>query len=306
MENSQFNKIKDIRQSGEWQKYQKWLGWTCLKTSKGTNIALRKILSRAVVKIQRPHNLTQKELVEIEKICRKHKALFIKIEPGSNQNLDELKKAGYVKSYHPLLPPSTIFIDLTKPEKKLWKENSKTCRYSIRRAQREGATIEIHNRPSEDILEIFRGLMKQTAQAKKILVPSLKDLKEQINSFGDDSYVTFVKDPQGAYMAGNYYLGFGKNIWYVHGGTSHIARKGLWGYELTWKSFLLLKKRGYKILDQEGIDDSRFPSFTKNWGGFSHFKEKFGGEKVIFPYPHIKLLNPTLKLLQKIYKTLPL
>ena len=282
------------------------MGWPGVRTPQGKTIVLRKSPFGTVTKIQRPENLSEKELREIEEICRKHKSIFIKIEPGLEQNLHTLEKEGYIHSYHPLLPPSTVFIDLTETEDMLWKAVSKTGRYSIRRAQREGATVETYKNPTVEQLELLLIFLKQTAAARKILVPSMKDLQKQVELFGNDCHVILVKSKEGEYMAGNYYLGHGESVWFVHGGTSHKSRKGKWGYELTWKSYLYLKVQGYKILDLEGIDDERFPSFTKNWGGFSHFKEKFGGQKVEYPIPRIKLLSPVLLFLQKFYKTLPL
>ncbi len=94
-------------------------------------------------------------------------------------------------------------------------------------------------------------------------------------------------------------MGVNKTVWYFHGGTSNEARKNKTGYALVWHSILYLKEQGFEVLDLEGVDDSRF-STTNAWGGFSHFKEKFGGDTVQFPYPHIKYYNKLLKLATKI------
>jgi lipid II:glycine glycyltransferase (peptidoglycan interpeptide bridge formation enzyme) len=37
------------------------------------------------------------------------------------------------------------------------------------------------------------------------------------------------------------------------------------------------------------------------WGGFSHFKEKFGGTIVEFPVPYVKYFNPIIKVISKLY-----
>ena len=52
-------------------------------------------------------------------------------------------------------------------------------------------------------------------------------------------------------------------------------------------------------MDLDGIYDPRFPSFLAKWGGFSHFKEKFGGEVVTYPVAHVKYYNKLLKYLFK-------
>jgi len=72
-----------------------------------------------------------------------------------------------------------------------------------------------------------------------------------------------------------------------------------------WESILYFKKIAYKYIDLEGVDDERFPSFTKNWGGFTHFKEKFGGTILKLPPPYIKYYSPILKFFTK-FQDLPL
>jgi lipid II:glycine glycyltransferase (peptidoglycan interpeptide bridge formation enzyme) len=107
-----------------------------------------------------------------------------------------------------------------------------------------------------------------------------------------------VYDKDKKLMGGKYFLGYNKNIWYMYGGTSNEGRRNKAGYNLVWESFLGLKRSGYDFLDFEGVDDDRF-AFTQQWGGFSHFKEKFGGVKVEFPLPRIKYFSSILKHLSK-------
>lgn len=296
----------DIRQSREWQEYLESLGWKSVATSNGTKVSILKTLIGTVTKIQKPTVLLAKDLSEIEQICREHKALFIKLEPGLKQDISLLEAAGYKKSFQPLTPPSTILIDLTKSEEALWEGISKSAKYSIRRARREGIKVEFYQKPGDGVLERFVELTKQTEKARKVDSPSLMDLKKKVEIFGDKSFLSLATDANGELMVGNLAFGFGKGTWFLHGGTSHKGRRGRWGYELFWQEFLYLKTHGYEILDMEGVDDGRFPHFTKRWGGFSYFKEKFGGTRVQFPYPYIKLLSPALKLLGKFYATIPL
>ena len=87
----------------------------------------------------------------------------------------------------------------------------------------------------------------------------------------------------------------------MFGGTTELGRHNKTGYELLWQSILYFKKLGYAWLDLEGVYDPRFPKYLNAWGGFSHFKEKFGGVVVEFPMPYIKYLSPVLKLIAKLY-----
>jgi len=309
METPEHNKVADftdLRQSPGWAGFLESLGWETFRTKNGVLVGIRKSLFGGVAKVQRPKTAVSSDLEEIDQICKKARIMFVKFEPALGQNLEVLEDSGYFSSRFPLIPPSTIFIDLTKNEPDLWKNISRSGKYSIKRARREGVKIETYQRPSEKVLEEFCLAAGEAAKFKGFLPPILADVKKKVELFGDKSYVVSARDAQGELMAANFYLGFGDCVWFLHGGTSNKGREGRWGHELLWQSFLHFKGLGYKALDLEGRDDPRFPTFTKNWGGFSHFKEKFGGTDVQFPEPYIKLYSPILKLLNRIYGRIPL
>jgi len=52
----------------------------------------------------------------------------------------------------------------------------------------------------------------------------------------------------------------------------------------------------------EGKTDDRFKEISRNWVGFTHFKEQFGREAVEFPRPYNKYFSPILKIIQKFFK----
>lgn len=296
MDNPKTSKVNilDIRQSKGWSEYLAFLGWNSIRTSGDINIEIRKVFFGGLVKIQRPKKVLKADLIEILELCKKDKALFIKLEPAQNQDLKILSDSGYVRSASPLLPPTTILIDLTTDEKTLWTNVSHSGKYSVNRAGREGANVEFFQNPDENVLKSFYDIHKQTGNKKGFYVEGFDDIKKKVEIFKDESFIISVKNKEGTIVGSNFYLGFNKNIWFMHGATSSVGRKSKAGYELVWKSFLYFKNLGYKILDLEGKDDKRFPNFTKGWGGFSHFKEKFGGQEIIFPEPYIKYLNPLL------------
>jgi len=288
----------DLRQSDNWADYLRFLGWNVLTTSSGVNFATMQSKFGNVVKVQRPTKLLEEDLEEIEEIALDLKAALIKVEPSLGQDLGVLRNGGYVRNKSPLCPSATIFIDLTKSEDVLEKALSRSCRYSIRRARREGVGVEFYRKPSGEVLEKFYELHKSTGKQKSFYIQSFKDISKKVEVFGDNAILGVVSSDGGATGA-NLYLGFGEGVWYIHGGTTPEGRKNKNGYELYWQSILYLKSLGFKWLDLEGVDDKRFPNFTRNWGGLSHFKEKFGGVRVEFPPPYVKLLNPWLKRISK-------
>jgi len=288
----------DLRQSDAWGEYLKFLGWNIFSTSAGVNFATMQSKFGNVVKVQRPAKLLEEDLKEIEKKALEINSALIKVEPSLKQDLDVLRNHGYIKNKSPLCPSATLFIDLTKSEDTLEKSLSRSCKYSIRRARREGVEIEFHRKPSGEILESFYKIHKSTGRQKKFYIQSFDDVSKKVEVFGDNA-ILGVAFSDGTITGANLFLGFGEAAWYIHGGTTPEGRKNKNGYELCWKSILYLKGLGFKWLDLEGVDDKRFPNFTRNWGGLSHFKEKFGGIRVEFPSPYVKLINPWLKRLSK-------
>src|SRR4030066_821539 len=125
--NIQMNYIS-IRQSDKWDEYLKFLGWRILKNKKGTKIAILKTFIGNVTKIQRLKKFDEQELKDIEDLCIKNKALFIKIEPMQDQDMSVLTENGYRNSAFPLSPTSTLLINLEKSEEDLWKDLSPSSR----------------------------------------------------------------------------------------------------------------------------------------------------------------------------------
>lgn len=291
----------DIRQSNEWGENMKMYGWDFVRTPGGINVGFLHSKIGSFVKIQRPRLLNEKDLEEIEDLCKKNRAFFIKIETSYGQNIEVLTKNAYVASANIMSPASTIYMDLELPEKNLWENISKGARYSIKRAQREGTSTKFYVHPDETVLKQFYELYKQTGIKKRYGIKSFDDIVKRTRTFGDRSYLVCVYDKEGELVGAKYYLGYKENVWYVFGGTSDKGRiKNKAGYELMWQSILYLKNEGYKILDLDGIFDERFPTYLDWWGGFSHFKERFGGQVVKFPVPYVKYLHPLMKLMSKL------
>lgn len=295
----------DLRQSDKWGEYLEELGWGSHRTHGGINVYLNKSFVATVVKIQKPLPMTEKDIDEIEAYCVDLKPIFIKIEPFIGQDVSVLEKKGYKKSYDPLTPSSTIYIDLTKSEKELHNNLSRSAKYSVRRAQREGTVTRFYQNPPRQKLDLYYEMLKETGDRKHFYVPPMKDLLAKVKVFGKECHLVLSFDQDGDLLSGKFYLCHKNTVLYSTGGTSDKGLKTKAGYELLWKSFLYFKGLGYEVLDLEGRDDPRFEQATRSWGGFTHFKEKFGGEDIEFPYPYIKYFSPVFKLLSKFYK-LPL
>ena len=303
MENSKINQIVDIRQSPQWGEYLNYLGWKKHSLVDCKNIYSRKAGPLTLAKMQRPVNLDEGDFNKLDKLAQGNEFAFVKLEPSLLQDTTELSQSQYKISRSPLCPPSTIFIDLQNDVSKLEDNLSHSAKYSVNRAKREGGHVEFYANPNVNLLSRVYPALKDTAIRQKFFVPSFDDLKTKIGLWTSECHLAVVKNSNGSIQGTKMFLGFNGNIWFMHGGTSEEGRKTKFGYMLLWESILYLKSHGYNFLDLEGKDDGRFPSFTKTWGGFSHFKERFGGIEVVFPYPQIKYYSSTLKFLSRLYSS---
>lgn len=294
------SEFQDIRQSDSWAKYLESVGWKTVRTPSGVLMSVKKVLSSGLIKIQKPHLITKQDLIEIEEIAKKERYFLVKLEPFVGQNENILIEGGYSRSNTPLSVPSTMVIDLSKDENQLWDKLSHSAKYSIHRAQREGTVVRYYENPTEETFKNFYEIFAETAKRQKFYKLPYQEAWSRSKSFGRKSYLVMAYDKSGKLSSAKLFLGNGKLVLYSLGGTSEDARKTKIGYEMLWKSILYLKGLGYEVLDLEGVDDKRFPFFTTSWGGFTHFKEKFGGTIVRFPPPYVKFSSKIMSYLNRV------
>jgi len=293
---------QDIRQSEGWGKYLQSIGWKTRKTSKGILIAIRPSFIGNFVKIQHPRKIEKEDLEEIENICRDEKCAYIKIEPDFDQDLSIFEGRGYRPTHSPNCVPSTIFMDLIRTEDDMWAEFSHSARYSINRAIREGYKVTTTKNPPEERLKESYNLFHITATKKNFYMPPFREFLIRVDYFGDKSYLCEVRNKDGVLQSSKFCLGHKNMVLFVSGGSTQAARKNKSGYLLMWETMKFLKGEGYEVFDLEGKYDERFPFQTRNWEGFSHFKEKFGGTPIEFPIPMIKFLSKIYGTVSKLMK----
>lgn len=292
--------FQDVRQSDDWGKYLTSVGFHTIRTSSGVLMVVKKVLFFSLIKVQKPSPLSKEDLEEIESIAKKEKYFLIKLEPFVGQDENLLTQAGYSRSLTPLSVPSTMVIDLTKDEKDLWGQLSHSAKYSIARAQREGAQVRFYENPTEEAFKNFYEIFAETAKRQKFYKLPYQEALSRCRCFGRRAHLVMAYDKAGVLASGKLFLGNKEFVLYSLGGTSEAGRQTKIGYELLWKSILYLKGLGYLALDLEGVDDPRFKFFTSGWGGFSYFKEKFGGIVVRFPYPYVKFSSKILAYLNQL------
>src|SRR4030066_504901 len=102
----------DIRQSPLWEKYMINNGWKSVRLSTGFVIFFYHTPFGSFGKTQRLTLKTAAEFKEVDAVCKKERALFLKLEVGCDQNLRKLERYGFIKSPTFFAPPKTVIIDL--------------------------------------------------------------------------------------------------------------------------------------------------------------------------------------------------
>jgi lipid II:glycine glycyltransferase (peptidoglycan interpeptide bridge formation enzyme) len=285
-----------VKQGDEWGEYLSSLGWRFVRTGSGVGLAILPTFLGKLCKVQRPHELTPQIVTEIEQVCKEHKVGLLKVEPGFGQDPILLTSRGYVLSDSPLSPPSSLYVDLNKSKEELWKALSRSGKYGVNRAKREGCSIEFIKNPTDTLLKDYSQTLKVTEKRGKFKTQSYKELLYLRNAFKDRAYLSLVTTKDGV-AGGKFYVGWEHVVTYINGGTTDSGLKSRAGYALFWEAFEYFKDAGYTLFDLEGSYDKRFPVFTKNWQGFTEFKMKFGVYAIEYSGAYTKAFSPIMKFL---------
>lgn len=272
------------------------LGWETEKLTSDSFAYTRQIpFFGKTVKIPRAH--LPLPLSQINKLLHGNDAFLVKLDPAIETNtpnleniLKLLKSSGFAKDNWSLNPTKTIQIDLTQSEESLLKNMEKDTRYNVRLAERNGVEVREGN------FEEFKGLYFATAKRKGFW-PARSELEALWKIFSKaKAAVILTAYFQNEVLASTLLLIHDTNAHYYHAATSESHRKLMAPYLLLWQAMRVLKKRGVKIFDLEGIYDSRNPS-TKKWKGFTLFKKGFGGREVEYIGSFVKYPKLWAKLL---------
>ena len=256
-----------------------------------------------MIKIQRPTVLPT--VGEIDEIAKKHRALFVKLEPSFAKATEGLRPSlphGLEPDNWSLSSTRTIHLDLTPSEEDIFAKFSKDARYSIRRSQRNGVKSDIRqgffaSAQNDGGLKKFYNLLKETGKRKKFWVAPFKDLQAKAEAFKDKSALIFAYH-NSKLVAGALTLFHDQVAYYHHAASNLQGRKLLAPYLIVWEAIRQAKKKGCHTLDLEGIYDPRYKIY-KRFRKIGIFKKKFGGREVEYPGSFIRYYNPIIKLIFK-------
>lgn len=285
--------MADYRQSEEYSQFFSKKGWV-VERAGSTLVLIKKIpWIGSIIKIQRGSANTP--LVEIEKIAKENKALFVAIEPDIKTEdiryteLEQIfKREGYKDLNFFLSPTKTAYIDLTKSEENLLSSFDQDIRKSLRRNLKKDISFRV-----VDHLEEFYSLLYEAGRRRNFFVQTFSDWKDQWGSFGKQAQVILAY-LDGKLLGGNMFLIKPPAAFGLFLPTTESGRHNRIASTLIWEGLKLAKRRGCTSFDLDGLYDDRYKS-PKKWRGITAFKRKFKGHEVEFMHSKVKIYSWYLK-----------
>jgi lipid II:glycine glycyltransferase (peptidoglycan interpeptide bridge formation enzyme) len=304
-----------LLQTGEWGELKSAFGWDpvrlILDDRSGAQILFRRLpLGLTLAYLPKPAfnyqqvAVSEQFWVELDKVCKKRRAVFLKIEPDlwdSETNSYGTSQIALRASPHNIQPPRSIIVDLSGSEDDILARMKQKTRYNIRLAQKKGVTV----RPWDD-LPAFHKMMLVTGGRDLFGVHSLDYYQRAYELFHPRGMAELlVAEYEGVPLAALMVFARGRRAWYIYGASNDEERNRMPTYLLQWEAMRWARASGAQEYDLWGVPDEDEETleahFTKRsdglWGVY-RFKRGFGGELKRAAQALDRVYNP---LLYKLY-----
>ena len=241
---------------------------------------------------------------ELDSLCRKKRAVFVKVEPDLwEKETGEIKPpAGYRPGEHVIQPQRTLVVDINTDEETILARMKQKTRYNIRLAGRKGVIV----RPWDDVTGFYR-MMQVTGERDAFGVHTQEYYQKAYELFhprGDCELLVaeYEEMPLAALMV----FAHGERAWYFYGASTDVYRNLMPTYLVQWEAIRWARARGCRNYDLWGVPDADMETletqFTERsdglWGVY-RFKRGFGGEICRTPDPWERVYNPVLYALYR-------
>ena len=298
-----------ILQSWAWGEFKSQHGWSAARflfEEGGRAVAAASVLQRRL-----PHlpvailyvpkgpaldwtdaALAGRVLAELERLARRRRALFVKIDPdvtyaGTAPSFSSrpacgletarlLTARGWRFSDEQIQFRNTLLLDLTRSEEDLLAAMKQKTRYNVRLAQRRGVSVRAGS--SAD-LDLFYRLYAETGQRDGFIIRSPYYYRDAWGRFLDEGLAhILLAQVDGEAVAGLILFAFGATAWYMYGASADQQRELMPNYLLQWEAIRLARSLGCTLYDLWGAPE-RLDESDPMWG-VVRFKLGLGGELV--------------------------
>jgi peptidoglycan pentaglycine glycine transferase (the first glycine) len=222
---------------------------------------------------------------EIDRVCRRRRAVILKVEPDLDEPLTEQQKAQFVgfQPSDPVQPRRTILISLAGGENEWLERMKQKTRYNIRLAERK----EVQVGPSTD-LPAFHALMQVTGGRDGFGIHSLAYYRRAYELFYPRGQCELLlAEHAGRPLAGLMVFAQGGRAWYLYGASNDEERSRMPTYLLQWQAMRWAAAKGCLSYDLVGVPDAEEDELEAGFAGRSdglwgvyRFKRGFGGQVV--------------------------
>jgi len=279
-----------LLQTAEWGALKDRFGWKpeCLVAGEnGAQVLFRRLpLGLTLAYIPKgPLGPDFKELLpELEALCRKNRAVFLKIEPDAWEGEagweDQLKAHGFQASGHNIQPRRTIMVDIGGAEDEILARMKQKTRYNIRLAGNKDVVVT----QTDDIVE-FSDMMGETGTRDGFGVHSLEYYQAAYKLFSPQGdCALFAAKYEEEPLAGLMAFSRGARAWYVYGASTNRHRNRMPTYLIQWEAIRWARERGCQEYDLWGVPDentdeleAQFNQRADGLWGVYRFKRGFGG-----------------------------
>jgi peptidoglycan pentaglycine glycine transferase (the first glycine) len=230
-------------------------------------------------------------LAQLEQIARRHRAIFVKIDPdvvlgwGEEEErrsptgarfVTELQERGWRYSADQIQFRNTVELDLTGPEEEILAAMKQKTRYNIRLAGRKGVQVRLG---TNDDLEAIAAMYMTTAARDGFTVrPAGYYLDAWRSLFEAGLAQPLVAGYQDKPLAAAIIVRSGRRAVYMYGASTDDERQRMPNYLLQWEAIRWAKGQGCEVYDFWGAPDE-FVASDSLWGVW-RFKAGFNGQVV--------------------------
>lgn len=229
-------------------------------------------------------NHISEHIKEVDAVCKKHRAIFLKIEPDiwEDEEVFEQVRAclnSFGRPARPIQPRQTLVVSLEGDEETWLSQMKQKTRYNIRLAQKKEVIVQ----ETEDI-HTFQKLMDITGQRNEFGVHSFAYYRKAFEEFYPQACRLFLASYNGEPLAAIMVFFKGDTAMYFYGASSNQERNRMPTYLVQFKAMQWAASIGCKEYDLWGIPDepgdvleASFADRDDGLWGVYRFKRGFGG-----------------------------
>lgn len=219
-------------------------------------------------------------LAELVPFARKHGVFSIKIEPELDHTTD---MSPLVAKYHlHYATPvqynyATVLVDLSPSEDEIMKSLNQKGRHAIRRAERDGVTVE-RVEPTDDNCQTMYNMLRATGEGAGFPVRPYEYYRDFYQAYGDNGGL-FIAYYDGQPVAGGFAMVQGAKSMYKDGAS--VRERPAYGasHLLQWRIIQWAKSRGSKTHDLAGAPPvAHAHDQTHPFYAIGKFKRQFHNE----------------------------